>query len=129
MLNFGQYWLPIKVDYGCPLFRKAELECCGTPLVGIVYAVPIRDAYNKYFKKDIKKMKNISWQVLFISYNVNVKSKGANVMKETFTIKREKDYDHNRYEYHVYSSRTGFVITCQTKQQALRLINAFESHQ
>ena len=53
----GEYWLPIKVDYGSKLFKKAS-ECCVFPLSGYHYAVPMKDAYDKYFKKDIKNIKN-----------------------------------------------------------------------
>lgn len=41
---------------------------------------------------------------------------------ETFSIKTTMDLDTYRWEYHVYSNRSGFVITCQTKRQAELLI-------
>ena len=47
--------------------------------------------------------------------------------KETFKIKTTWDYDHYRWEYHVYSSRTGFVITCQTLKQAQLFIKMTEA--
>lgn len=42
---------------------------------------------------------------------------------ETFSIKTTWDIDHCCWEYHVYSNRTGFVITCQTLKQAQRFID------
>ena len=42
--------------------------------------------------------------------------------KETYTIKKEWNLDHQRYDYHIYSSRTGFVITCESLKQVKRFI-------
>jgi len=42
--------------------------------------------------------------------------------KETFTIKKEWNEDHNRYDYHIYSSKTGFFITCQSQKQVNRIL-------
>jgi len=41
---------------------------------------------------------------------------------ETFKIKSDWNMDLKRWEYHVYSSRTGFMITCQTQKQAIRFV-------
>lgn len=56
-LNFGQYWLPIKVDYGSKLFKAAEKQGLN-PFPGTFYAEPMPDCYRKYFKKNIKYIKN-----------------------------------------------------------------------
>ena len=48
--------------------------------------------------------------------------------KEIYEIKVTYDCDHRCYEYHVYSSRTGFVITCQTLRQAKRYIAIAEAN-
>ena len=55
----GQYWLPIKIDYGSKIYKKAA-ENVEFPTYGYFYAIPYKNAYNKYFKKNIKIMKNIS---------------------------------------------------------------------
>lgn len=47
-------------------------------------------------------------------------------LKEKFNIKTTWDCDHNHWEYHVYSSITGFVITCQTLKQALLFVRICE---
>lgn len=47
---------------------------------------------------------------------------------ETYKIKTTWDCDHCRWEYHVYSSRTGFVITCQTLRQAQLFIRMAEAN-
>lgn len=46
---------------------------------------------------------------------------------ETYKIKTTWDLDRCVWEYHVYSSKSGFVITCQTLRQAQLLIAMMEA--
>lgn len=48
--------------------------------------------------------------------------------KETFQIKTTWDLDRCCWEYHVYSSRSGFVLTCQTLRQAKLFIKMCEEN-
>lgn len=61
-LNDKEYWLPIEIKYGDPIY----LEACkyhDYPACGYAYAVPIKDVINKYWEKpiEIEREEKINW--------------------------------------------------------------------
>ena len=61
-LNDKEFWLPIEINYGDPIYKEAE-KYHEFPACGIAYAVPIKDIINKYWEAPIEKPKEekINW--------------------------------------------------------------------
>lgn len=55
-LNGNEYWLPIPIKIGDPLFNEA-LKYTEFPSVGYAYAVKVNDVANKYWEPPMKKEK------------------------------------------------------------------------
>lgn len=61
-LNGKEFWLPIPINYGDPIYKEAEkYDFC--PACGYAYAVPIKDVINKYWEKPVETVKEekINW--------------------------------------------------------------------
>ena len=62
-LNGKEFWLPIPINYGDPIYKEAEkYDSC--PACGYAYAVPIKDVINKYWEKPVeieKEEEKINW--------------------------------------------------------------------
>lgn len=61
-LNDKEYWLPIEIKYGDPIYLEARKyhDC---PACGYAYAVPVKDVINKYWEKPVETVKEekINW--------------------------------------------------------------------
>ena len=61
-LKGKEYWLPIEIGYGDPIYREA-LKYHESPVYGYAYAVPIKEVIGKYWLKPIslKEKRKLNW--------------------------------------------------------------------
>ena len=61
-LRGKEYWLPIEIGYGDPIYQEAK-KYHKSPVYGYAYAVPIKDVIGKYWLKSItlKEKERLNW--------------------------------------------------------------------